>query len=257
MRWVVKILIKGKSAYQSVGFSDYIYLGCALNVCRTVSEMNPDEMALYFLDKKIDLPFVNKLLRYIDAPCSLSWCWGPDLNAVDQIFGAGVERLIFNFGSVHTVDVVKAISNRYGLSSCVLQLNVYRKSGRLEVLKSRHHPYKITVDLYNCLSNDSVFSHLVEDVGECIFQSVDAEGAFGDVDRQMIDLVTQEYAFQTPFLVSGGFSEDTAMSLNSECHPMLNGIASSAMHFFSNFTLNGMRIDIKSVARSQLCRSEF
>jgi imidazole glycerol phosphate synthase subunit HisF len=250
MRWIVKILIKGKSAYQSVGFSDYIYLGCALNVCRTVSEMFPDEIALYFLDRNIDLKFTSKLIGYIDSPCSVSWCWGRNLNDVDKIYGTGVERLIFNLGSAYTADAINAISNRYGLSSCVLQINVYRKSGTLEVLKSRHHPNTSNVDLHRFLLGDSAFSSLVDNAGECIFQSVDAEGAFGDVDKQMIELVGQKYAFQTPFVFSGGFSEDTAAALDCEYHPMLNGIASSAMHFFSNFTLNGMRIDIKSVARS-------
>jgi imidazole glycerol-phosphate synthase subunit HisF len=195
------LLLKNLGLVKSVKFKDYRYIGDPINAVKLFNDLGADELA--FLDilanrerRSISLDFVKRVGDEANMPFSVGGGIR-SINEIQQIIGAGAEKVILNTFAAENPRFVKEASDEFGSSTIVVSIDVKKNMFGKE-LTYIYSGKKATK--YDPVS----FARLVEKMGagEIIINSIEHDGMMQGYDISLIKRVSE--AVRIPVVALGG-----------------------------------------------------
>jgi len=201
IRVIPCLLLHNNGVVKTVKFKRPRYIGDPINVVKILNEKEVDELVFLDIDASHEGREPNyQILEEIANECFMPFAYGGGITSLaqaDRLFSLGVEKVIIGTEALINVDLIKAISKKYGSQSVVVSLNV-----KSNVFGKRK--------LYNPAKNNTVkmdvtvFAKLVEanGAGEIFLNSVDRDGTKSGFDGELIQNIST--AVNIPVTVCGG-----------------------------------------------------
>lgn len=198
------LLLRGNGLVKTEKFTDEKYIGDPINAVKIFNEKEVDE--LIFLDITATPEGRGprlELIQEIAGECFMPLCYGggiSDLNQMESIFTAGVEKVCINSAAIKNPELVKQASDIYGAQSIVVSI---------DVKKNLFGHYTVSTDRgkKSLHKNPVEYAKQMEDMGagEIFINSVNLDGTRKGYD---IDLVSQvSGAVSVPTIACGGAGE--------------------------------------------------
>jgi cyclase len=201
IRVIPILLYNGTGLVKSVKFSNYKYIGDAVNAVKILNEKEVDELILLDITATPQNRKPNfRLLNDIASECFMPLCYGGGVRSLEdikQIFKIGVEKVSVNTAAVGDPDLVRKAAELFGSQSIVLSIDVRRSFlGKYEIY-SHGGKNPTGLDPVKFLMN-------MEDLGagEILLNSVDRDGTMIGYDIELIKKVTK--AVSIPVVACGG-----------------------------------------------------
>lgn len=195
------LLLKNESLVKTVKFREYNYIGDPINTVRIFNELEVDE--LMFLDifaskENRDINF--KILQDIANECFMPLSYGGNIKSLEdakRIFEIGFEKVVINSNAYQNLQLIKEISNYFGVQSIVGSLDIKENFWGDKKLYSHHARKKQNIDIIQWAKELESAG-----VGEILVTSVDKEGSWEGYDCELIKSITD--AVQVPVIANGG-----------------------------------------------------
>jgi imidazole glycerol-phosphate synthase subunit HisF len=231
-RVIPVLLLKNLGLVKSVNFKTYRYIGDPINAVKLFNDLGADELA--FLDilashenRSISLDFVRRVGDEANMPFSVGGGIR-SIKEIQQVLGAGAEKVILNTVAVENPDFIKEASDEFGSSTITVSIDVKKNLFGKE-LTYIYSGKKATQ--YDPVA----FAKLVENngAGEIIINSIEHDGMMQGYNMALIKRVSE--AVRIPVVALGG-----AGSNNDLRKAVLEGYA-SAVAAGSMFVYHGPR----------------
>jgi cyclase len=205
-RVIPVLLLKNLGLVKSVKFKNYRYIGDPINAVKLFNDLGADELA--FLDipanrenRSISLDFVRRVGDEANMPFSVGGGIR-SIKEIQQVLGAGAEKVILNTFASENPDFVKEASDEFGSSTIAVSIDV-KKSLFGKELTYIYSGKKAT--RYDPVT----FAKLVEDkgAGEIIINSIEHDGMMQGYDISLIRRVSE--AVRIPVVALGGAGSNT------------------------------------------------
>ena len=197
LRIIPTIIVDSGAAYHTINFKKNLYLGDPINICRIYNEKNCDEIVIMDVSKNNDFSLVNlgkleRLTENVFVPIS----YGGGLTSIediDKVFTSGIDKVILKYNNRNSCELSKIISEKYGLQSVVISLNL---SDKFTLRKGGLTSIKSIDEVINNLSRYYF--------GELLIQFVDYAGSKRGIN---LDLAMKiRTLLEKPMIYSGGVS---------------------------------------------------
>ena len=199
VRLIPIIIIKERRLVKGINFKDHKYFGCPLNIVKIFNEKEVDELIIIDIsDKKIDFEFLADVVSESFIPVT----YGGSIRNIDEVsalFKIGIEKVSFSNCFFNDLDLIRAVSAKYGAQSVVVTLDFKR------AFFGGYKLYDFRKKASQKIRLDEAFSILNSlDICEVLVQSVSHESKFCGVDVNLINLVKQSY--KRRYLYTGGIA---------------------------------------------------
>jgi imidazole glycerol-phosphate synthase subunit HisF len=189
-----------ESLVKAVQFGSYSYIGDPCNTVRIFNELEVDELC--FLDIKASLenrqPNIE-ILQDIANECFMPLSYGGGISTFEQaqkIFEIGFEKIILNTQASKNPKLVEQISNHYGAQAVVIGIDAKKMAKGYDVF-IKDGTEKVSSDIIAyCKKMESLGA------GELLVTSIDREGTWQGLDKELINLVTANTSI--PVIAHGG-----------------------------------------------------
>ena len=138
IRVIPVLLYNGTGLVKSIKFSQYTYIGDAINAIKIFNDKEVDELLLLDIsatphNRKPDY----RLISDVASECFMPLGYGGGINDVEdirRIFKLGVEKISLNTAAVIRSDLIQRAADAFGSQSIVASIDVRRnRLGRYEV----------------------------------------------------------------------------------------------------------------------------
>ncbi len=195
------LLLKNESLVKTVKFKKYNYIGDPVNTVRIFNELEVDE--LMFLDifaskENRDINF--KILQDIANECFMPLSYGGNIKSlsdVKKILQIGFEKVVINSNSFNNLQLIKEISDYFGVQSIVCSIDVKNTFWGNQSIYSHHGRKNQKLDIVQ-------WAKKLESAGagELLVTSIDKEGSWDGYDIKLIKSITDNV--QIPVIANGG-----------------------------------------------------
>jgi len=195
------LLVHDKGLIKTVNFKNSKYVGDPINAVRIYNEKEVDELMILDIDATVLNKEPNyKMIENIANECRMPLCYGGGIKTVEQaqkIFNLGVEKIALSSAAIEDIDIIKKITNRVGIQSVVIVLDVKKKFlGGYEVF-IRNGKIKTGIDPIEFVQKLEKLG-----IGEIVINSIDNDGAMEGYDFNIIDKIKK--IATVPITVLGG-----------------------------------------------------
>ena len=193
------LLLKGRSLIKTKKFGKFDYIGDPINAVSIYNELEVDELVLLDIYASTDGKEPNfDLLKDIASHCFMPVAYGGGISTIEQaekIFDTGFEKVVLNTNALRKPDLISSFSKRFGSQSIVISVDV-KKS-----ILGNYHIHNTNV---SDLPDLTEWIKQVEKLGagELFITSVDNEGMWSGLDKELGDLVNKNT--QLPIVLNGG-----------------------------------------------------
>lgn len=220
IRIIPVLLLRNRGLEKSVRFTDFKYVGCAVNAARVFSNRNADELILLDTlatsqDRRPHLDIVKEIADETFMPFTV----GGGIRTVDDIWAllkTGADRVAINTAALEHPELITAGADRFGRQCMVVSLDYkQRRDGSYEVYThsgsrpTGMDPVQAAVDLE------------AAGAGEILLTSIDQDGTMDGYDQELTRAVAD--AVSIPVIACGGAG--AISHLSSVCY---EGHASAA-----------------------------
>ena len=199
VRLIPIIIVKDRRLVKGISFKDHKYFGCPLNIVKIFNEKEVDELIILDIsEKKIDFNYLKDVVSESFIPVTYGGSI-KNMDEVSELFKIGIEKLSFSNCFFNNLDLIRAVSAKYGAQSIVVTLD-FKKTlfggyKLYDFRKKASHNMKIR-DAFAILNS--------LDICELLVQSVSNESKFCGVDVDLINLI--KHFYNRRFLYTGGVS---------------------------------------------------
>lgn len=195
------MLYDGKYLVKTVNFNGPKYIGDPINAIKIFNEKEVDE--LIFLDinatRQKRSPNIS-IISQFTSECFMPFAYGGGVASFQdcqQLFKAGVEKVIINSLLFQAPEVVRKVVDVYGSQAVVASIDVKKDFfGRYRVFS--HSGIRNKMDLASLLN----FVQADLKVGEIMLTAVHREGTWNGYDFDLYSNVHK--SIQVPLIASGG-----------------------------------------------------
>ena len=184
-RLIPILLMDEELLYKTEKFKNSNYIGDVINAFKMFNDYEVDEIALLsyrnsLQNKEIEFDFLKEVLSEAFMPVS----YGGGVNTVadcEKLFYLGVEKIVINTAAYFKKNLISEIANEFGSQAITVSID-YKKS----IFGSRiFYVQSGTVKTeYN--AEDFANQAIDKGAGEIIFQSIDRDGTFSGIDKELI-----------------------------------------------------------------------
>lgn len=200
------ILLSGSKVVKTTKFTKPVYIGDPINTVRIFSDKGADEIIILDIEasKKGNHPNYE-LIRRLSSEALMPLAYGGGIknsDIVKKILSLGVEKVIINSGALSNPGLIEEISSKYGRSTLVVAVDIYRdfknkwnlydhvsrKISRTDPISWIHEVQRLGAgELFiNCVHRDGTMSGYDLDflvrVGECANVPVVVCGGCGKIE---------------------------------------------------------------------------
>ncbi len=184
-------------------FSDLVYVGDPVNVINLFNKFEVDEIILADIRATLSgAPPQFDLIADLAAECWVPLAYGGgirDLQDVEKLFRAGVEKVIFNTAFIENPKLIEESAKHFGSQAVVVSLD-FKKVG---LLKSQHEVFIRSGTQRTKLSPvDAVKRAQSMGAGEVLAHSIDHDGGRLGYDLDVIREIA--HATSLPVVACGG-----------------------------------------------------
>jgi cyclase len=201
IRIIPVLLLRNRGLEKSIRFTDYKYVGCAVNAARVFSNRNADELIL--LDTLATAegrrPYLD-IVQEIADETFMPFTVGGGIRTIDDIWALlkrGADRVAINTAAVEHPELIAAGADRFGSQCMVVSLDVkQRRDGRHEVYthSGSHATGLDPVETAQQMEASGA--------GEILLTSIDQDGCLEGYDIGLIRAVAD--AVSIPVIACGG-----------------------------------------------------
>lgn len=201
IRIIPVLLLRNRGLEKSVRFTDFKYVGCAVNAARVFSNRNADELVLLDTlataqDRRPHLDIVKEIADETFMPFTV----GGGIRSVDDMWAllkTGADRVALNTAAVEHPELITAGADRFGRQCMVVSLDVrQRRDGSYEVYThSGSRPTGLD-PLETALSLEAAGA------GEILLTSIDRDGTLEGYDVELTRALAD--ALSIPVIACGG-----------------------------------------------------
>ena len=201
IRIIPVLLLRNRGLEKSIRFTDYKYVGCAVNAARVFSNRNADELIL--LDTLATAegrrPYLD-IVKEIADETFMPFTVGGGVRSIDDMWAllkTGADRIAINTAAVDRPELITAGADRFGRQCMVVSLDVKRRrDGSYEVCT--HAGSRGTgldpVETARALE--------AAGAGEVLLTSIDQDGTLEGYDIELTRAVSD--ALSIPVIACGG-----------------------------------------------------
>jgi cyclase len=200
-RIIPVLLLKGLGLVKSIKFEEHRYIGDPINAVKLFNDLKADE--LVFLDimaskegRVISIDFVQKVGEEANMPFAVGGGVS-NLNQIQEIIGAGAEKVIINTKAVQNPGFVREAADTFGSSTIIVCMDVKKKIlGKVQtwILGGNKPSGYSPVDFAKYMQDQGV--------GELIVQSIERDGMMQGYDIELIKTISE--AVTIPVIALGG-----------------------------------------------------
>ena len=200
-RVIPSLLLKNGGLVKTTKFSAPKYIGDPINAIRIFNTKEVDELMVLDIDaSKLQKEPNYALIEQFAGECFMPLCYGGGIRTVDQaskIFKLGVEKVCLQTAVLDDINLIEALSDRFGSQSVVVSVDVKRDwLGRPKLFESAT----------NQNSSTNWLTFLKEAVeagaGEILLNAVDRDGTLQGPDLSLIQQAST--AISAPMIALGG-----------------------------------------------------
>lgn len=201
IRVIPVLLLRNRGLEKSIRFTDFKYVGCAVNAARVFNNRNADELVLLDTlataqDRRPHLDIVKEIADETFMPFTV----GGGIKSVDDMWALlkmGADRVVINTAAVEHPELITAGADRFGRQCMVVSLDVKRRrDGSYEVCThSGSRPTGLD-PLETALALESAGA------GEILLTSIDLDGTLEGYDVELTRTVAD--ALSIPVIACGG-----------------------------------------------------
>jgi cyclase len=200
-RVIPSLLLKNGGLVKTTKFSAPKYIGDPINAIRIFNTKEVDElMVLDIGASKLQKEPNYALIEQFAGECFMPLCYGGGIRTVDQaskIFKLGVEKVCLQTAVLDDINLIAALSDRFGSQSVVVSVDVKRDW--------LNRP-KLFESATNQNSSTNWLTFLKEAVeagaGEILLNAVDRDGTLQGPDLSLIQQAST--AISAPLIALGG-----------------------------------------------------
>lgn len=201
IRIIPVLLLRNRGLEKSIKFTDFKYVGCAVNAARVFSNRNADELILLDTlatsqDRRPHLDIVKEIADETFMPFTV----GGGIRTVDDIWALltmGADRVAINTAAIEHPELITAGAERFGRQCMVVSLDYKeRRDGSYEIYTHSGSrptgidPVQAAVDLE------------AAGAGEILLTSIDRDGTLEGYDLALTRAVAD--AVSIPVIACGG-----------------------------------------------------
>ncbi|WP_293926426.1 AglZ/HisF2 family acetamidino modification protein [Sphingobacterium sp. UBA6320] len=202
-RLIPCILIEDGLVVKTTKFKNSVYIGDPINIVKIFNEKEVDEICVFDISASRNYVEPNfELIGELAKQSRMPLCYGGGIKTYEQaerISNLGVEKIALSSVIFENINVVAQISDRLGLQSVVIVLDVQKRLLGGYDIYIKNGKINTKIDLFTFLKNISSLPY-----GELIINSIDLDGTQNGYDialvRKVIDLTSK------PITVLGGAS---------------------------------------------------
>lgn len=212
-RVIPVLTIAGDKLVKTIKFKKPNYIGDPVNAVKIFNEKMVDEIILLDITASQEKRVPN--YAKIEEICSeafMPFAYGggiQNLQQVDLLFQAGIEKVVLNSILNSNLNLVKEIGEKYGAQSVIASIDVKKGLfGNYQVCHfsgKKKSPYSLEQFVRKCTEVG---------VGEIFINSIDRDGTYGGYDTKLIQLVTE--GCDVPVIACGGAGKLEDFSLAIE-----------------------------------------
>lgn len=201
IRIIPVLLLRNRGLEKSVRFTDFKYVGCAVNAARVFSNRNADELVLLDTlataqDRRPHLDIVKEIADETFMPFTV----GGGIRSVDDMWAllkTGADRVVLNTAAVEHPELITAGADRFGRQCMMVSLDVkQRRDGSYEVYThSGSRPTGLD-PLETALALEAAGA------GEILLTSIDRDGTLEGYDVELTRALAD--ALSIPVIACGG-----------------------------------------------------
>ena len=195
------LLLSEGGLVKTLKFADPKYVGDPINAIRIFNEKEVDELlVLDIVASKTGREPDYDLIEQFAGECFMPLAYGGGIRDVEQVkrlFALGVEKVAVQTSALESLDLVAAISSRYGRQSVVVSLDIKKTLFGQPRLFSSATGKTLDRDWLAFLREA-----VAAGAGEILVNAVDRDGTLGGMDLPLI--ATAAAACPIPLIASGG-----------------------------------------------------
>ena len=210
IRVIPVLLLHDGGLIKSVKFKNYQYVGDPINAVKIFNEKEIDEIIIIDIDATSQKrPPDMERLKDLCGEAFIPLAYGGGISTIKQVndlFYAGVEKVIFNHSALHSPNIISESASIVGSQSVVVSIDV--KKNWLGAYKIYESNGKVQT------SYDPVtFAIKMESLGagEIFVNAIDRDGTYSGYDTQLIKNISE--AISIPVIACGGANETNDLLL--------------------------------------------
>ncbi len=248
-RIIPVLLLKGSRMVKGKNFNNFIDTGMPKTAVRIYNSQDADELVFLNIDaQKETSENIYDILKLASKECSVPLSAGGGVKSFDDVkmlLDSGADRVVINSLIYFNQNLVKEISNFYGLSTIVASVD-YKYIDNKPVVFVSSGQYNTEINLHDYIQKINYIG-----VGELILTCIDNEGLMKgyDIDKGL-EIYNQ---VECPIILNGGAGNFNDL-YNGLKHDEINSVAcSSLFHFGDNnpirarSTLRNMKIQMRNL----------
>lgn len=201
VRVIPTLLLTAAGLMKTRQFRNPRYVGDPINALRIFNEKEIDEVAVLDIEATREgrAPDVERI-RQLAGECFMPLTYGGGITTIDQvqqIFAAGVEKVVLNSALATRPALVTEIARRYGRQSVVASIDVRRSLWRGRMVYS-HGASRAT----GLNPTDAARRAEALGAGEILLTAVDRDGMQSGYDLELVRAVSD--VVKLPVIASGG-----------------------------------------------------
>ena len=193
LRYIAKITIFGRIAYQTTNFSPNVYLGDPINIVNMLGDQGAQEVFISFA-KDFDFEFAKQILTVCRMPVCVS---GVPFEFVGSL---GSDKYVLGYSSFSDQRMLSYLVGNLGVQAVSLSVD-YRKINGIPMVVTGINRNNVIIDLESHLNTIDHSSF-----GELILTAVDRDGLKSGSDEKIECVVPS--SFKSPILLAGGVTRD-------------------------------------------------
>ncbi len=200
-RLIPVLLMQNNYIVKTINFRDPNYIGEPVNIVKLFNDKQADELVLFDINAYNDNKINYDLLNDIAVNARMPLCYGggiKDLNTVEKIFMAGLERVSIGKTLFNNKKIISEIANKFGSQSCVATLCIDKDNN-----SNYYIEYQKNI-IYESEIEKFILELIDLGVGEILINCVHKDGTETGYDEILIEKIYKYTSI--PFTVAGGAS---------------------------------------------------
>ena len=224
-RIVGTIIVRGGLHVQSLGFKQYLPLGCPVESAKEFDRWGIDEIALILLDKnfKLNLNTISEVSSAVSVPVAAVGGLRSIMDAKAYVSG-GADKIGFNYSLFENPQMVHEATKIFGQQCIIASIDLVHYKSKLQ-----HWNYwENKCSKYNITSLIDKIKQV--NVGEILLNFPEKDGSGTGMDLVAIKKIVQ--ISQTPVIALGGVgSVKHIVNCFKSANPSAIGIGNRLSHF--------------------------
>lgn len=200
-RIIPTLLIKEGYLYKTRKFSNPVYIGDPVNAVKIFNEKEADEICLLDIGAARTGTDPNLVeIKDIASECFTPLSYGGGVKSVEivgELLNIGIEKIIINTEAYKKPDLIRNLSEKFGVSTIV---------GSIDVVKKWNRSYRVMIGGGSEAIPYDPIEWAIElerrGVGEIIINSIDRDGEMNGYDLDLVKAVATSVG--VPVIASGG-----------------------------------------------------